>query len=298
MLLTTVTVDHVRAAIAENRLPSTMPRVTTLSLGGAFELACARRLWASERAPAVKHAAEWAACSERAEEIFLCLARTAQRSPAARSRAAQFASAPSGLRGLSAPEFEIARIERKEDLIGSSGVELQRRFKNSLVHNGFPQKIALAITMVFVEMADNVIQHSTDVEGVPALGIWGYHVQSRWMSFAVADTGRGILGSLRSVPQYSSLVDANAALSAAFRQHASRRVVTDPGHQGSFSTLGKRLAELNGVLRFRSDDARVSLDGRQGHYETTFAPSAQLPGFQMVATCALDPHQGEPERSL
>ena len=255
-----------------------MKVVTGISLGAAFELACARRVWESESDPASDLAERWTASSPLASEVFHRLDGAPPRQPVAL---------------YSAPRFEVARIARREDLTSLGGYELQKRFRRSLTANEFPDKLALALTKIFAEMADNVAQHSTTVEGVPALGLWGYHVEPRWMSFAVADTGRGILRSLRSAPQYIDLRDASEALDAAVRHHASRRVATDPGHQGSFSTLEKRLAELNGVLRFRSDDARVMLDGRKGHYETTFASSARLPGFQMVATCALDLSQGE-----
>lgn len=296
VLLTTIDVETVRAAIVGKTLPRSTKPVTGISLGAAFELACARLFWERSAHPAAQLVRSWSACSASAEEILDCLDRTSRSNPVAFERAPRFENAPQPPRFEYPLRFEVARIASRNDVTGQRAVEFQRRFQGSLVNNGFPKTLALGITMVFCEMADNVVQHSTDTEGVPALGIWGYHVEHRWMSFAVADTGRGILRSLRSAPKYAALRSAGEALNAAFRQHASRRVATDPDHKGAFSHLEKRLAELNGVLRFRSDDARVTLDGRAGRYETTFASSAQLPGFQMVATCALDPQSGE--RSL
>lgn len=297
MLLKTIDVEHVRAAIVGNRLPSSMKQVTGISLGAAFELACAWLAWKVSNPSAAQLATTWTASSASAEEIRQRLDGTSPSNPVAHHGAPRFENAPLLLRDERPPRFEVARITTSKNVTGPEGLDLQIRFRGALQSNGFPTKLAFAITKVFSEVADNVLQHSTDVEGVPALGIWGYHVGQRWMSFAVADTGRGILRSLRSAPKYASLRNTSEALNAAFRQHASRRVATDPGHKGSFSHIEKRLAELNGVLRFRSDDARVTLDGREGRYDTTFAPSPQLPGFQMVATCALDLHQ-EGERPL
>ncbi|WNG33297.1 hypothetical protein F0U61_06450 [Archangium violaceum] len=278
MLLTTAAVDHTRTLVANNRLAMLPKMVTGITLGAAFELACTRRLWEAEFNPAVEIAERWFEAYPDAEEVYHRLDGAAPRQPVPL---------------FSSPRFEVERIVCREYL-GTTGADaFQMRFRRSLVGNEFPNNLALALSKVFFEMADNVVQHSTEIEGEPALGIWGYHVESRWASFAVADVGRGVLRSLHSVPDYLGIRSAKEALDAAIRKHASRRVTLQPGHKGSFSTLDKRLADLNGVLRFRSDDARLMLDGRGGGYETTFANSAHLPGFQLVVICALDPKPTE-----
>jgi hypothetical protein len=278
VLLTTVAVDHTRTLVATNRLAMVPKTVTGITLGAAFELACTRWFWEKDSNLAVEIAEGWFEAHPEAEEVYHRLDGAAPRQ---------------AVPIFSSPRFEVDRISFREYLGTTGASAFQMRFRRALVGNEFPNNLALALSKVFFEMADNVVQHSTETEGEPAPGIWGYHVESRWVSFAVADIGRGVLRSLRSVPEYLGIQSGREALEAAVRKHASRRVDREPGHKGSFSTLDKKLADLNGVLRFRSDDARLMLDGRGGGYETTFASSARLPGFQLVVICALDPKPAE-----
>lgn len=242
------------------------------TLGGIFELACTYVAWRQTHPAAARLAEKWAAPSEIASETLARLAGAHPRPSTERIG------------------VEIAPIECAEDLIGSHGTALQQRFKHMLTTNGFPLPLAQALTGAFAEMADNIVQHSGNEEGKPAPGIWGYHVEQQWVSFAVADIGRGVLKSLRTNSRHAHVQDGASALEAAVTNGATRR--TNQASGGGFSTLHRALANLNGILRFRSDTACLVLDGCSNERKATTTNSSDLHGLQLSVICALRPPFG------
>jgi hypothetical protein len=112
-----------------------------------------------------------------------------------------------------------------------------------------------------------------------------YSVGRRTMTFAVADLGRGVLASLRTNPAWAALTSSREALVRAIRDRASRRTSVPKG--GGFDQVHRALADLNGVLRFRSGDAALILDGRGRDRQITASDSPAMAGFQISVTCAI-----------
>ena len=79
--------------------------------------------------------------------------------------------------------------------------ECIRELNGELKANGFPHKLAASLAGAVIEMTDNVWQHSE-----PALpGLVAYQIRRRKFAFGVADTGIGVLASLRKNPKYKQL---------------------------------------------------------------------------------------------
>ena len=155
-----------------------------------------------------------------------------------------------------------------------------QRFKKSLVDNGrFDPSVARKLAGALAEMIDNVIQHSGASKEEPARGVMAYSVASHAMVYAVGDIGRGILASLQTNILWASLTTASTALRAAVQEGASRR----QGTQGTgFKTAIKALADLNGMLRFRTHDAALSIDGQSPTGRLgALSASPSLPGLQL-----------------
>jgi len=185
-----------------------------------------------------------------------------------------------------APRKELWCIRSRDDWCGDPATLFQARFRRSLEQRGFGKKLSIALSKAMQEMADNVVQHSGRDDAHPARGLVGYHIEERWMTYAVADVGRGILASLRTNPRWGSLLSSEGALRASICQHASRRI--DAPYGAGFSQVQKSLADLNGKLRFRSGDACLTLAGYRDARRVILSSSPHLLGFQLAVTCSLD----------
>lgn len=159
------------------------------------------------------------------------------------------------------------------------------RFYKSLVENGqFDPTLAKKLAGALGEMIDNVIQHSGSRRELPARGIMAYTVTAQTMAYAVADVGQGVLASLRTNPTWSGLATASDALKAAVESGASSR----HGIAGTgFKTAIRAIADLSGTLRFRTDNAALTIDGKSAAGRLGLRSSSpRLPGLQVSIDCA------------
>lgn len=189
---------------------------------------------------------------------------------------------------LASPLFEICPVPFAADISSDRWTMYEDRFARSLERHGdFGRKLSLALSKALHEMVDNVIQHSSATVNHPALGVVGYHISRRVMTFAVADVGRGVLNSLRTNPRWSSLLDSSQALQLAVSASATRRV-GDDHEDGGFERVLEALADLNGLLRFRSGNGLLTIDGRGQARQATSSYSQPMDGLQLSVTCRLD----------
>jgi hypothetical protein len=245
--------------------PDILDQIGALSLGAAFEVACT----ASSPVPPNEWCRRLMQRFPIVSTAFECLEGKDGEAPEL----------------WSAPRVEVAAVP--SSMQADDGSFFQDRFRRSLKVSGFGPASA-RLSAALGEMADNVLRHSGATETRPSRGIWGYHVEPGWMCFVVADLGRGVLNSLRSNPKYQHLPTADDALFAAVRQSASR---TDSAGTG-FLSVFKSLASYSGLLRFRSDDATLRLDGRT-HFHATRAKTPFLRGFQVEVSCSIEHNEGE-----
>jgi len=268
-VLRSLDVDGVLHLAAQGRIGA-IPMPPTATLGAACEFACALEAWhrTGQRDLETEGMALVAACPP------LALALNALRRPANEAPCNEFG----------APELEFWNIRSADDVCDTASALYLDRFRRSLDRAGFHTRVAHALSKALAEMADNIVAHSL-APGGALHGLIAYHVDTGWMSFAAADIGCGVLASLRSSSEWSALSTAEQALDAAVRTGASRRIGEGPGT--GFGTVHRSIASLNGVLRFRSDDAQLTLDGSAGSLRARGRRVARLGGLQVTVTASL-----------
>ena len=103
--------------------------------------------------------------------------------------------------------------------------------------------------------------------------------------FVVSDRGVGVLETLRTCPAYSHVADHGKALMLALTDGVSR-FGPNTGHGSGFRPIFNGLANLKGLLRFRSGDHALTLDGTSSAL-TTAKPTQKtaISGFIAWVTC-------------
>ena len=185
-----------------------------------------------------------------------------------------------------APRFEVCPVPLADQWQDDQWVMFQDRFRRTLVANGFPPRLATAMSRAMAEMSDNVTQHSGPDRSQQANGVVAFHGAERRMAFAVADVGRGVLNSLRTNPRWASLQSSGDALVVAVNDGATSRVEEAQGE--GFRIVLNALADLNGHLRFRSGGGSFTLDGGGEARQSVKSFVPETVGFQLSVTCSLD----------
>jgi anti-sigma regulatory factor (Ser/Thr protein kinase) len=144
----------------------------------------------------------------------------------------------------------------------------------------FPQNLAGALTGGVAEMVDNAWLHREKADA-PLLA---YQVRKKQFAFSVADTGIGILESLKQNPKYDWLRSSMEAIQLAIRPGVSR---WDNGGMG-FTSMLKAMADLWGNARIRTGQAALIVDGTQEVRSNNFIYLPELPGLHVSVRCSLD----------
>lgn len=239
---------------------------TEVTLDGAFELAC----WVKSNPPSQelkKHLWEWCKLHPVAKRAVYALMQPTKPDDAT-------------------PTCEIRPAPSAEEIadLGSPWHAYTQRFRAALVNHGrFGGQYADGLVGVFAEMADNIVQHSGS-EGAPADGIVGFLVEPSRMRVGVADLGRGVLESLRSNPLHRGLRTTQEALSASVVNHKTRRLDRKEGN--GFKEVFSNLAALSGYLRFRCEDAVLTIEGQVNRNRAQVGTSLRMKGFQIFIECS------------
>ena len=130
--------------------------------------------------------------------------------------------------------------------------------QKAAVRAGFHKQTAAQFVGAMGEMVDNIYEHSD----VPASGLAAFDANGGAFEFVVADGGIGVLESLRSCREYGNLSDHGEALRLAVTDGISRHGATAKRGQG-FRPIFVGLANLSGLLRFRSGDHAFIIDGQK-----------------------------------
>ena len=180
--LQTSDIDSLRSRVEQGSLaPFRGIRPSGITLPALLELVCSLSMW-SHSAPSLLEPIinGWS-------QNLLDLERACQllaSGPSSRENPAPF----------DAPRKELWRIRSSADWTDDAASLFQGRFKRSLEKHGFGKKLSLALSKAMQEMADNIVQHSGRDEEHPSAGLVAYHVEESWMTYAVADVGRGVSG--------------------------------------------------------------------------------------------------------
>lgn len=177
---------------------------------------------------------------------------------------------------------EIQRIPHEpSQIVEPEWTAFQQRLKLASEASGFSSMEAAGITGAFWEMVDNAVLHSD----TPNTMLAGYQWDCGAVAYCVADSGIGVLRSLRKCSEFFALQDHGEALRMAVRDGASR-FGSKSGHGRGFKQVFKSLAGMSGNLRFRSGDFSLELDGSNlTCIETSLSQRAFLQGFVVTVIC-------------
>lgn len=175
-----------------------------------------------------------------------------------------------------------ARDPRQEDPV--SWVQFCRKAQEAAEFAGLPKALTQGLIGALRELETNIHEHSGQAQD----GVVAFRGTPAEFEFVIADSGIGVLAGLRSAARYASLRDAGTALQTALANGQSRLLDEDPGRGYGFNELFVNLANLNGELRFRSDDHALTIDGSGPALpQARLAQKARLQGFVISVVCAL-----------
>lgn len=158
-----------------------------------------------------------------------------------------------------------------------------KHVENAAIAAGLPRTLVAGLMGALGELQDNVFEHS----GQPESGLIAYGASDGAFEFVVADSGRGVLASLRENSDFAHLPDSGEALRAAISDGSSRHA-RSTGHGYGIGQLFRALAHDAAELRFRSGDYALRLWGDAPSLtgQVELAQKAWLDGLTITARCA------------
>ncbi len=121
---------------------------------------------------------------------------------------------------------------------------------------GFAESVAAGLTGAIHELGDNVIQHSE----APDSGLAAFARSRAGFEYVIADSGIGMLASLRRAPEFRSLRDDLEALPLAMTPGVSRHG-RGVGYGYGYRAVLLPLRAAHGVIRLRSGQAVLEMAG-------------------------------------
>ena len=144
-----------------------------------------------------------------------------------------------------------------------------------------PTKNAQELVAATRELVANIYDHSNASKS----GIVGFSTSPYGLEIVIADQGIGVLESLRTSAEFSSLRDSGEALEAALIDGTSRFGKTS-GHGGGFRALFRGLINISSALRFRSGNHALDISGiSPGAGTGRISQKVQLSGFVVSISC-------------
>lgn len=131
-----------------------------------------------------------------------------------------------------------------------------KRAEATARESGFADSVSSGLAGAIAELADNVVQHSQN----PRTGLVAFYGCGGEFEYVVADSGIGILASLRSAPEFRSLRDDVEALPLAITSGVSRRG-RESGFGYGYRAVFLPLRAVNGTVRLRSGKAVLQING-------------------------------------
>ena len=175
----------------------------------------------------------------------------------------------------------------------SDWTDFAMRAKRAATGVGFAPDDAGQLVAAIGELRGNVEEHSED----PDTGYFVYDATPGRFEFVAADSGIGVLRSLRTHPHYADVRDAGTALNLALSEGVSRHY-DDRGRGKGFRPIFIGLANASEHLRFRSGDhTREMTRDDDGKLIASTRQKAELPGFFCSVRCTTDfRHSGNASR--
>ena len=163
------------------------------------------------------------------------------------------------------------------------------RFQNAAAAIGFQKPFARQLAAALGEISDNVFLHSRTA----SVALAGFWIRENSVEFVVADSGIGVLDSLKTNPVHAHLKDAGQALTAIVSEGATR-FEAGTGHGQGIKQFLRAIAGQHGHVRFRSGDHALTLSGdlTAGVGTLRVAGKGQLRGLTVSVQCLLPATSG------
>ena len=126
------------------------------------------------------------------------------------------------LRTLFDPRVEADDVHRNRFLIAAA---CRRRSAS-----GLPKTVAQSLAAALREMESNIHEHS---DALPVSGILAFQGRPGSVEFVAADSGIGVLATLREAEEFAELTDHGRAMHLALQERVSR-YGRDSGHGNGF----------------------------------------------------------------
>ena len=164
---------------------------------------------------------------------------------------------------------------------GTSKIDFNIRAIRAAKFAGFQKNDASQLVAAVVELYNNSIEHSRAVESA-YVAFSGYE---NCFEFVVADSGIGILRSLKSSRRYAKINDSGSALELALTEGISRHC-SEPGRGLGFRPIIVGLANISQKLRFRSGDHAREMERLvDGSIPAVTRQKSELAGFFCSVRC-------------
>lgn len=146
---------------------------------------------------------------------------------------------------------------------------------------GLAKPIAQCLAAALRELESNIHEHSE----AASTGVLGFQARPSLFEFVAADSGVGVLATLREDEEFADLTDHGIAMHAALQENVSRYGRAS-GRGNGFRELFLGLAHLNADLRFRSGDHALLISGPQPELKTArLAQKSPYKGFLAAVRC-------------
>ena len=154
------------------------------------------------------------------------------------------------------------------------------RASHAARESGFTKDEAWKLTAAIGEIYGNIVEHSESIGS----GYVAYAANGKSFEFVVADSGVGVLNSLRKNPLYAQISDSGTALECALSEGVSR--FQEPGRGLGFRSILVGLANISSRVRFRSGDYGRELQrSADGSIPATTRQLARLNGMFCSVLC-------------
>lgn len=191
-------------------------------------------------------------------------------------RAGEFILAPRGIFLNKAGTVGMAASSGGGDAV----LELMQRALPALKRTPFPTAAATQAIAALGELDSNIEEHSGDSK----LGVIAFEIAERFIGIYASDRGCGVLDSLRRHPAFSGLDDSGEALRLAIQEGVSSS--TQLGRGMGFRPIFRGLASLSALLRFRSGDSLLEINGFGGGIPVQgLRERASISGFHVFVHC-------------
>lgn len=145
---------------------------------------------------------------------------------------------------------------------------------------GLAARPALLLKGAAAELISNIHMHAGDAPR----GLAAFEVFDGGVVVAVADAGQGVVQAYVSANPALAGLSADEALERAVVEHRSRLELIERGRGTGFITVANAMRSLGAMLRVRSCDASLEIEGHPDDAEWTLVPQVDLRGFVVSLT--------------